>query len=867
MNRIRVLCTVLCLLTILMCGCQGGAAKLPQAEPGAVPQAVGKQWTPETYATSLPIYASAEDRLSAMTVATTDGDATLYFDETTGDVALQAGDTVFFSTPWDLNSNAKTVDSQKMRIASQIRLSYLDSQQTVAEIYSFPECISKGQYTIDPLENGIRVNMVIGRAEQRTLLPEAVPAAHFEQVLENLDDRSVSRMKVFYRLYDPKITDETQLALIRDRFPMVDTQAIYVLRSVTDREKSELEGYFSAAGYTFDDMDADLKAVGATEGMTVSPRFEISIQYELVDGSLSVSVPSSLISYDEAHYTLLDIGVLEYFGAAAYTDEGYLLIPDGSGAVVGFNRGGDKLGNDIRLPIYGYDRALTYTAGYENLMPVSLPVFGIVSSQGTLFAVVEEGAAMTDLIANSGGNVSGYARIGPVLSYHDYDSFEYKDINTQYSWTIADKTPYDGTFRIKYTPLPRGAGYSEMAAFYREGLGLESKVSKTGLQLVVGLYGSVKHDDEFLFIPVKRQVALTTFEDAAEMAAQLQEGGVEHLDLRYLGWTSAGLEEKAYTSADISRVLGGKSALKSLQQSLAEKGIGLYFDADFAYVASSQLFDGFTATSDTSRMLDKTYSGYNEVRLSSGLMNEKKFKYSLRPAAMLSFFEAFDKSYCKLGLGGLSVGTLGSNLNSDKNVNSGVSRSTAQQYVEEILDRASEQYDLMTAGANRYVYEYASCLLELPSTASGYPDADYSVPFLQMVLHGTVQYTTVPINLSGNYKVEVLKAIESGAGLYFELAYENTDLLKTSDQADLYSVDYMTWKEKLLDCYKEVDEAIGDLAQETMVDHQNLADGVVCVTYGNGTKIYINYTNSDYTDAGVTVKTDSYLRIDQGVTK
>lgn len=867
MKRKRKLCVLLMALTVLLSGCRAAGTELPLSQPEAVSTAVGEAWTPETHAVEIPSFASAWERLEAMTAEVTDGDMTLYFDETTGDIALKTGDSVFFSTPWDLGENAKTVDSQKQRIASQIRLSYLDSQQTEAEIYSFPECIAKGQYTVEPLEKGFRVNMVIGRAEQRTLLPAAVPAERFEGLLEKLSQRGASRMKVFYRLFDPETTEETQLALIRDRFPVVDTQAIYVLRTVTDREKSELEGYFSSVGYTFDDMDADLKAVGADEEITVSPRFEISVQYELTDGGLSVSVPTSLISYNEEHYTLLDVGVLEYFGAAAYTDEGYLLIPDGSGAVVGFNREGDKLANDIRLPIYGYDRALTYTPGYERLMTVSLPVFGIVSDQGTLFAVVEEGAAMTELIANSGGNVSGYARVGAVLSYHNHDTFEYKDVNTQYSWTIADKAPYDGTFRICYIPLPRGSGYSEMAACYRERLALEPRVSGEGLRLVVGLYGSVKHDDEFLFIPMKRQTALTTFEDAQELAAQLLENGVGQLDLRYLGWTGAGLDDMAYTSAKIPGVLGGKSALRALERDLEEKGVGLYFDADFAYAAGSRLFDGFTATADTSRMLDKTYSGYNEVRLSSGLMNERKFKYTLRPAAMLEFYESFDRSYGSLGLKGLSVGTLGGNLNSDKSVKNGVSRSTAQRYVEEILRRASQRYDLMTAGANRYVYEYVSCLLEMPSAASGYPDADYSVPFLQMVLHGTLSYTTAPINLSGNYKTELLKAIENGSGLYFELAFENTDMLRTGGQTDLYSVDYETWRDKLLECWREADEAVGDLAAVLMVSHESLADGVSRVTYENGTKIYVNYTESDYTDGEIVVRAGSYARADKEVTK
>ncbi len=862
MNKKRRLCAALCLLTLLLSSC-GGAPALPPREPEAASPAAGEARTPRTHAEKLPDYASAQERLEAMTEAAAEGDLTLYFDETTGDIALRAGESVYFSTPWDLAANARTVDSQKQRIASQIRLSYMDSQQKTAEIFSFPECIAKGQYTVEPLEKGLRVNMVIGRAQQRTLLPEALPAARFESILELLPSRGVSRMKVFYRLYDPETTEESQLALIRERFPVVDTQAIYVLRTVTEREKTELEGYLATAGYTFEDMDADLEALGAAENVTVSPRFEISVQYELEDGRLNVSVPTSLISYDEENFTLLEIGVLEYFGAAPYTDEGYILIPDGSGAVMGFNRDGDKLGNDIRIPIYGYDRALTYTPGYEHLMTASLPVFGIVTDGGSLFAVVEEGAAMTDIIANSGGNVSGYARAGTAMSYHDYDSFEYKDVNTQYAWTIADRTPYDGTYRVAYVPMPRGSGYSEMAAYYRESLALAPRVEGEGLRLVVGLYGSVEHEDEFLFIPVTRKSPLTSFEDAGKIAVELTEGGVGDLDLRYLGWTSSGLDEKAYTSAKIPRVLGGKSALRDLEGTLSELGVGLYFDADFAYVGGSALFDGFTAASDTSRMLDKTCSGYNEVRLSSGLMNERKFKYTLRPAAMLEFYESFDASYGKLGLTGLSVGTLGGNLNSDKSTRHGVSRAEAQRYVQELLRRASGSYDLMTVGTNRYVYEYVSCLLEAPLAASGYPDADGSVPFLQMVLHGTIDYTTAPINLSGDYQTELLKTIEGGAGLYIELAFENTDLLKISRQADLYSVDYDTWRDKLLECYRQVDRAVGDLRDVVMVSHRDLAEGVSRVEYQNGTVIYVNFTDRDYTDGAVTVKAQDYVRVDR----
>lgn len=859
MKKFRLLGALLG-LTLFLCACGNNAELVSVDDSKEAVKTLGELTIGES-AASLRSYASAEERLSVMTEVAAEGENHLYFDTATGDIALHAADSVFFSTPWDLDTDAKSIDAQKQRMASQVRITYMDSKQNVADIYSFPEAVAKGQYTAQKIENGLQVNMVIGRAEQRTLLPGALPVASFEGVLESLTTREVGRMKAFYKLYDPDSTPENQLALIRPQYPVVDEQPIYVLKNVTDREKAELEGYFSKAEYTFEDMERDLEEVGAEEGETVSPRFEISILYQLKDGELKVSVPTDKLAFDDRHFSLLEIGLLENFAADRCNGEGYLFIPDGSGTVIGFNRDGSKLGNDIRIPVYGYDRALTYTSGYENLMTAALPVYGISSQNGTLMAVIDEGAAMANIVANAGGNMSGYARVGAAFTYSDYDTFEYKDVNTQRAWTIADKHPYGGTYTISYIPLKQGDGYSAMAGRYRERLALDKKIDGNDLKLVVGLYGSVKHNDQVLFVPVKRQVALTTFDDAGVIANEILDSGISNLDLRYVGWTKGGLEGRAFTKASIQGAVGSKSSLKSLSATLKEKQVGLYLDADFTYVGNTGAFDGFSATNDTARMLDKTYAGYNEVRLSSGLMNDKRFLYAVRPSAMLSFFEKFNKSYSKLNVEGLSVGTLGRSLNSDKDNKKGVDRATAEQYVTEILKRASSQYDLITEGANDYVYDYVSCLINAPSSASGYPDADHSVPFLQMVLHGSVDYTTAAVNLSGNYRTEILKAIENGSGLYFELAYRNTDLLKTSDHADLYTVNYATWKDKLLDCYNEVNEAIGDLAGQQMVEHQSPVDGLSRVTYSSGTVIYVNYNDNDVEADGVTVPAGSYVRI------
>ena len=842
-------------------GCSSTGADKAAVSSANTKATVSKQAKgPSSFANSIGTYASVEERLARMSTIAEDGSVSLLFDETTGDVALLKDGFTYISTPWDLAGDQKLTDAQKSTVASQIRLTFMDNQKSISEISSFSECISKGQYTIQKIQNGVQVNMIIGRAQQRTLVPPAMPDDSFDKVISELDGRPVSRMKAFYKLYDPETTPENQLEIIREKYPVVDNEAIRVLKEITDKERNELEEYFVAAGYTFEDMEKDLESMNATETETVKPRFEISVQYTLENGALCVRIPSNLISYDTKNFSLLEIGALEYMASARVTDGGYLFLPDGSGTIVGFNSG-EKIGNDIKLPVYGYDRSVSYLAGYDRLMTASLPVYGIKSQSGTMLVVIGEGAATADIVASSGGSSSMYARVGTVFSFADYDTFEYKDVNTQYSWSIVDSNTFGGTFELEFIPLDFDAGYAQMAAAYRDRIKFSKTEIKNALPLTVGLLGSVKHQDQMLFMPVTRQVPLTKFEDAITISKELQKNGVDNLSLRLIGWEKGGLDTGVFTSFSPDGTLGGKKNIRKLNDFAKDNNIGVYPDADFTFVKKNSPLDKFYAVGDTARMLDKTYAGYNRTRLSSGLMESKAFMYALKPTSAKKFFDSFISSYKKSEMGGLSLGTLGGNLNSDKSQKGGADRESSLLNVQYMLKTASKNLSVMTEGANAYTFAYVNQIVSAPLSDSGYPDADYSVPFLQMVLHGKIPYTTPAINLSGDFHTEVLKAVENGSGLYYELAYRNTDLLKTSEYADIYSADYKTWKEQLLDSYSQVNSAIGNLQKDLIVGHEHLESDFVKVTYSSGAVVYVNYSDTDKSDAGYTVPARSFKRV------
>ena len=135
---------------------------------------------------------------------------------------------------------------------------------------------------------------------------------------------------------------------------------------------------------------------------------------------------------------------------------------------------------------------------------------------------------------------------------------------------------------------------------------------------------------------------------------------------------------------------------------------------------------------------------------------------------------------------------------------------------------------------------------------------DEQVPFYTMALHGLVDYTAESYNLSEDASETLLKSIENGAGLYFVLTQENSELVQESDFTYLFGCDYSSWKNDIVSLYTKLNADLGYLAGEYMTGHEFVSDKVSCTTYEDGTKVYVNFNYSDYAGTGFTVGARSY---------
>lgn len=152
--------------------------------------------------------------------------------------------------------------------------------------------------------------------------------------------------------------------------------------------------------------------------------------------------------------------------------------------------------------------------------------------------------------------------------------------------------------------------------------------------------------------------------------------------------------------------------------------------------------------------------------------------------------------------------------------------------------------------------------MNAPGSSNGYSLFDEEVPFYQMVIHGYLSYAGEPLNYANSIEDEILRMIETGTMPGFEWMYQSNSVLKKID-ADYFAVSYREWLDDAIETYTKVSGALNGLQGCRIVAHSKTA-GVSCTEYDDGTKVYVNYNETDAAVDGHTVKARDYFVIKGG---
>lgn len=671
---------------------------------------------------------------------------------------------------------------------------------------------------------------------------------------------------------------ETQKQQMIEKYPAVQKFPLYVFDSdqASNKDKNEIENYIKTycPDYDFAALAEDYEMVGYVDKEQAPAVFKLALEYSLDDQGLNVRLPANGIRFDESVYTLDNIAVLPWVGAGNSNNNGYVFLPDGSGTIVRFE---DFKGTPVILSgkLYGQDYAFHDVAGSTQQI-MRMPVYGIVETKqktrykkvidengveqeikenytedNGFLAIIEEGDSLSYLTAETGGTAHPYNTAYTTFNPRPSDQYNLSDsisVGSNAQWTVVSDRKYTGSYRIKYVILEDEkvaeeklsqtedgksfdyfeASYVGMAKAYRDYLvkngqltPFTSETVKEDIPLYIESFGTIDTTEKFLSFPITVETPLTTFDDLLAMYSDFEDSGINNVNFKLRGFTNGGMYSTVPSGVKFQKKSGGNKGYKEFINTANEKGFGVYPDFDFVNLWSTGTFDGFSLKRDAARTIDdrytqkRTYSFLFQTLMDSG-------NIIISASAFSNFYDKFSRDYNKLGSNGISVSTLGSDLNSDFNEDNPYNREDSREAVVEILDRMQKDYgSIMVNAGNAYVYKYADHILEVSLDSSRYLLSSQSIPFAGMVLHGSVNFTGSAMNTIGDIDYEILKIIENGAAPYFMLSCRNTSELKDNLLfTQYYSVRYDIWKEDLIKYYNLLNEALGDVQDATIDDHE-----------------------------------------------
>jgi hypothetical protein len=600
----------------------------------------------------------------------------------------------------------------------------------------------------------------------------------------------------------------------------------------------------------------------------LAPKVTFGYDIALEDDRLAVDIPSYLITDSGEVYKVSASGVssLDKNASCLIVDfylfpslgatrsdigsKGYLLVPDGSGALMHFDS--DKFVNSQFIAhVYGPDMALYNGFDQQldaemNKPSICFPVFGVVRDGNTLLGIIDRGETQADIIASRAGVQTGFNTVAARFAYR----MKYKVVTNAatgdgYLGYTADGV--QDTRRLLY--YFGTGGYVEMANDYRgylmEKYGLkrlDAAVKAQALQLyIVG--GDVE-----IGLAGESFIPMTTFDQAKEILRYFKENGVESVDAVLTGWAKRGISVKYPDRFPAASALGGDDGLLSLAAYARELN-------DSVYLVDNSLLLG--SHKGVRVRADAVYNIQNNPLFNGAFAN---------PGRMAKDFADALKEYRKYGVSGIQESMVGWLLMTDYSRSSPATREQMKQTQRELLLEMNREFGgLRLDSSNAYGLMDGVTLTYLAS-GSYLTVLDESVPFYTIALHGLADY------LCGDYMDfyepdrQFLEAIAQGGNITFSVSWEPTQNLEHANYAMYYSTQFSLWKEDILRLYTRLRDYSIKTRGSFITGYEKLVPDAVLTTYDNGVRVVVNYSALALDYQGITVPAQDFAVIEGGDT-
>jgi len=772
------------------------------------------------------------------------------------------------SNPENAANDTLADEVTKYFLNSQFSLEYSDAVGVGMTLYSSFNSVALGVYDYSIADNTLEVRYSIGDIARSFIIPPAAPEQRMLPFLEKmeLDDRR--KVEASYRLYDiNNLRSSDDKSKLLSNFPDLSRTKMYVLRDTTQEYMKEtMEKLFAQAGYTLDDYSEDSSLYTAPEGAD-KPAFNITLRYTLDGKSLLLNVPFDRIAYRPT-YPITQLSLLPYMGAGGVNDKGYLFVPDGSGALIYFN---NKKQNQLAYnnDVYGWDEAMPRDA-IINDNKALFPVFGIQKNGHAMLCVIEEGASYAGVRADVSGRNSSWNNVYPQFSIVHGAKMDISGRSDRSVYLYERNLPAGESITLRYTPCAQD-GYVGMAKEYRSwlmrkypSLGMSAE---NGVPIAIEIVGAVNKTQHRFGIPIDLPLKLTSYKESEGMINDFAKWGWKNVRIKLTGWFNRSVEHTIPNKIKLISEIGNKKDFIKMTSAAKKNGYEIFPEADFLFIKNVKPFDGFDLYRDAARYVNR--KRIEKYPFSFVWFGERirwgRLSYLARPAYTMSLIDKFIHKAAKFNLHNIAFKSMGAKLSGDYHEKRLVSREASMKMRQEKLNELSGKgTGIMLNTGYAYAAPWVNFITDMDIDDQGFGITDVSVPFYQIVLHGLVPYTGPAINLAEDYTKNLMKTIESGAGLYFSFMTEETTVLQETKFRQFYANEYDKWAPDANALYQTFTDCFAGLYDQAITNHAILSEGVTMTEYEDGTRVIVNGGGSDVHYDGVVVKARSYAVLRQG---
>lgn len=593
-----------------------------------------------------------------------------------------------------------------------------------------------------------------------------------------------------------------------------------------------------------------------------------SIQYEIKPEDVTGKGKNNLVAINITPFLGASGGKTKYYNPETemydiiedkYMVPGYIFVPDGSGSLIRFQDNNASF-SMYYGDVYGADHAqgTYYNNSLSDAIPLKepvMPVFGVAHGdrQSAFVAYADSGSEYMQIVVRPEENLTAYNYVYPRFVYNVNYWQVYNKKGEGY-FTLMD-TPNTMDIKMTYTFLAGdgsdgspAADYTGMAEAYRKHL-IEEGILK---EITPDNTSDIPLRLDFMMSDSKKgivgneEVVVTTTEDVRDILNTLtDEDGIKNINSGLYGWQKGGETFAKPDSKNYSGKIGSKKDFKELISEFAKKSIDISYGRNFSLINKEMV----SYQSSAAKHVNSWFLELNKRVVLPANVPVSLYSYAT-PKKSAEWFENLYERVKEYSPS-MTVSGISNTLISNYDRKGPLTTATeAIDLYQKAMEKAKGDLKLNLESPNLYLWKYTDRYLKSPVGTSQYVFQTDAVPFLQMVLRGTMEVYGPYSNFSFYTQADILRMIDYNISPSFILTKKPSYHLSSTSSAELYSTEFDQYEELIQEVYNQVNEALSQVIGYSWTDRVVLEDGVILNTYEKGSEtkfIIINYTDDTVT--------------------